>query len=74
MRLLVCCSCAFTFLLRESRGRVTGVELASGDIIQADVVLVGVGAIPSTGFLKKESNNSFAFTTDGGVITDPLLR
>lgn len=53
---------------------MTGVELASGDIIQADVVLVGVGAIPSTGFLKKESNNSFAFTTDGGVITDPLLR
>ncbi|PHJ21991.1 pyridine nucleotide-disulfide oxidoreductase domain-containing protein, partial [Cystoisospora suis] len=58
----------------ESRGRVTGVELASGDIVQADVVLVGVGAIPSTGFLKKESNPSFAFTTDGGIITDPLLR
>lgn len=57
---------------------MTGVELASGDIIQADLVLVGVGAIPSTGFLTKEDGSGgggdFSFTTDGGVITDPLLR
>lgn len=33
-------------------GKVHGVELASGELLQADFVVVGIGVSPSTGFLK----------------------
>ena len=35
----------------EGEGRVTGVKLADGTIIPADVVIVGIGIIPSIGVL-----------------------
>ncbi|CAM3182473.1 Reductase C-terminal [Paracoccus aminovorans] len=33
-------------------GRVTGVQLAGGEVLQADIVLVGVGSAPATGWLE----------------------
>ncbi|RQX69303.1 pyridine nucleotide-disulfide oxidoreductase domain-containing protein [Toxoplasma gondii CAST] len=56
----------------SSRDRVTGVELASGEIIQADVVIVGIGSVPATKFLADQSE--FALARDGAIVTDPLLR
>jgi NADPH-dependent 2,4-dienoyl-CoA reductase/sulfur reductase-like enzyme len=35
----------------DSQGRVTGVELADGSVLNADLVVVAVGAVPATGWL-----------------------
>lgn len=56
----------------STRNRVTGVELASGEIIQADIVLVGIGSVPATKFLANQAD--FALARDGSIVTDPLLR
>jgi 3-phenylpropionate/trans-cinnamate dioxygenase ferredoxin reductase subunit len=45
--------------------RVTGVELTDGSVLDADVVLVGVGAVPVTGWLEGSG-----VTIDNGVLTD----
>ena len=45
--------------------RVTGVELASGDVIPADVVLIGVGVIART-----ELAEQLGLTVDNGVVVD----
>ena len=49
----------------KDKNQVAGVELADGSILEADVVIVGVGAIPNTEWLQ-----SSGLTLDNGVVCD----
>ncbi len=49
-------------------GQVQNVEISSGEKIDADLVIVGVGVRPETSFL-----NGIDLHQDGGVITDKYL-
>jgi 3-phenylpropionate/trans-cinnamate dioxygenase ferredoxin reductase subunit len=49
--------------------RATGVHLADGTRIDADAVLVGVGATPNTGLAEQAG-----LTVDNGIIVDAALR
>ncbi|MCC6327853.1 MAG: FAD-dependent oxidoreductase [Acidobacteria bacterium] len=53
----------------EGEGKVQSAVLASGEILEADLVLIGVGVTPATGFL-----HGFELHKDGGVIADKHLR
>ena len=53
----------------EGDDHVTGVRLADGTVIEADVVLVGVGAIPNTDLAQ-----AAGLTVDNGVRVDEHLR
>ncbi len=53
----------------EGDGTVQRVVLDNGDIIDADVVLLGVGVKPGTSFLK-----GVKIADDGGVLTDEYLQ
>lgn len=50
-------------------GRVTGVELADGRRLAADVVAIGIGAAPNVGWLEDTKLN-----TSNGVICDAMGR
>ncbi|MFD4420614.1 NAD(P)/FAD-dependent oxidoreductase [Agromyces sp. NPDC058484] len=50
-------------------GRVTGVELDGGDTVPADVVVIGIGAIPETGLAE-----AAGLDVDDGVMTDAAFR
>lgn len=47
------------------RDEICGVELANGIIVPADAVLVGIGTVPNTGWLKGST-----IDIDNGVLTD----
>jgi 3-phenylpropionate/trans-cinnamate dioxygenase ferredoxin reductase component len=49
--------------------RVTGVKLADGTEVPADVVVVGIGAVPNTDWL-----DGSGLTIDNGVVTDDRCR
>lgn len=49
--------------------RVTGVRLHDGGVVSGDVVVVGIGATPNTGWLRGSG-----VPLDDGVRCDPLLR
>ena len=49
----------------EGADRVTGVRLGDGSVVEADVVVVGIGVVPETGWLK-----SSGLTLDNGVVCD----
>jgi NADPH-dependent 2,4-dienoyl-CoA reductase/sulfur reductase-like enzyme len=52
--------------------RVTGVVLSSGEVIDVDLIVVGVGALPATGWL---IGSGVALSpADGGVMCDEYLR
>lgn len=53
----------------EGDGKVQAVVLDSGERIEADLVIVGVGVTPATGFLE-----GIELDKDGGVIADKFLR
>ncbi len=53
----------------SSNGRVESVLLGSGERIDADLVIVGVGVAPATSFLR-----GVELHKDGGVIADQFLR
>ncbi|MBO0833029.1 MAG: FAD-dependent oxidoreductase [Actinobacteria bacterium] len=55
--------------IRGSDGRVTGVHLADGSVIDADLVLVGIGVIPRT-----ELAEQLGLDCDGGIVVDELAR
>ena len=57
--------------LVERDGRVSGVELAGGERLACDLVLVGVGAVPNADVA---SLGSLALAEDGGVATDACGR
>ncbi|MFQ6396215.1 NAD(P)/FAD-dependent oxidoreductase [Nocardia sp. KC 131] len=50
-------------------GRVTGVELGTGEVLPADVVVVAIGAIPATEWLE-----SSGLHLDNGVVCDSRCR
>ncbi|HEY7184501.1 MAG TPA: FAD-dependent oxidoreductase [Blastocatellia bacterium] len=50
-------------------GKVEAVEIESGEKIEADLVVVGVGVKPATDFLK-----GVELSNDGGVVVDEHLR
>eukprot|EP01104_Vermistella_antarctica_P008900 TRINITY_DN226_c1_g1_i2.p1 TRINITY_DN226_c1_g1~~TRINITY_DN226_c1_g1_i2.p1 ORF type:complete len:598 (-),score=148.71 TRINITY_DN226_c1_g1_i2:156-1949(-) len=54
----------------DDDGNVTGVELDNGDVLEADLVVVGAGIIPSTAFLE----GVLPRERDGSVIVDECLR
>jgi 3-phenylpropionate/trans-cinnamate dioxygenase ferredoxin reductase subunit len=49
----------------EGDDRVTGVRLGDGSVVEADVVVVGIGVVPETGWLE-----SSGLTLDNGVVCD----
>jgi NADPH-dependent 2,4-dienoyl-CoA reductase/sulfur reductase-like enzyme len=53
----------------EGTGRVEGVRLADGTVIEADLVVVGIGAAPRTDWLACSG-----LPVDNGVICDEFLR
>ena len=57
--------CGVTVAGFEGEGRVTGVRLGDGTVVEADVVVVGVGVVPETGWLE-----SSGLALDNGVVCD----
>lgn len=51
------------------RGSVTGVELADGTVIPADLVLIGVGVVP-----RIELADQLGLEIDGGIVVDAAAR
>ncbi len=51
-----------------SGGRVTGVRLADGEVVPADLVVVGIGAVPNA-----ELADSAGLAVDDGVLVDASL-
>lgn len=56
----------------EGEDVVTGVRLAGGTIIPADIVVVGIGAAPATSWLVRSGVELSPL--DGGIICDAQLR
>ncbi|WP_103528624.1 NAD(P)/FAD-dependent oxidoreductase, partial [Streptomyces sp. SM12] len=56
-------------LIADDHQRVSGVRLVSGPVLPADVVLVAIGAVPSTGWLTDSG-----LTLDDGVLCDAHCR
>lgn len=50
-------------------GRVTGVRLADGRTLPADMVITGIGAVPNT-----ELADSLGLTCQGGIVVDSRCR
>ena len=50
-------------------GVVTGVELGDGERVPADLVVIGVGAVPSLGLA-----DSAGLATDNGILVDATMR
>ncbi len=57
--------CGVTVAGFEGDGRVTGVRLGDGQVVECDVVVVGIGVVPETGWLE-----SSGLTLDNGVVCD----
>lgn len=55
--------------LTDVDGRVTGVRLANGDVLPADVVVVALGAAPATAWLEESG-----LRLDNGVVCDAYCR
>jgi len=55
----------------EDANKAAKVELSGGQIIETDVIIMGVGVGPATGFLK---DSGFTLERDGGVKVDEFLR
>lgn len=58
--------------LEQADGRVTGVRMADGTLVPADLVVVGIGVDPSTGWL--EGSGLELHERDRGVVADATLR
>lgn len=56
----------------EGAETVTGVRLATGEILPADMVVVGIGAVPETDWLRDSEVE--LHERDGGLIADETLR
>jgi NADPH-dependent 2,4-dienoyl-CoA reductase/sulfur reductase-like enzyme len=55
-------------IVAGASGRVAGVEMVDGTALEADVVLVGIGVVPNTGWLEGSG-----LTIDNGVVCDATL-
>ena len=63
------CDVAVGQLVGDDRGAVVGVRLADGELVPADVVLVGIGVAPNTGWLADSG-----LTLNDGVVCDETLN
>jgi NADPH-dependent 2,4-dienoyl-CoA reductase/sulfur reductase-like enzyme len=52
-----------------AEGRVTGVRIDGGEVVPADLVLVGIGAIPNVELAK-----AAGLEVDNGIVTDQSMR
>jgi NADPH-dependent 2,4-dienoyl-CoA reductase/sulfur reductase-like enzyme len=52
-----------------AEGRVTGVRIDGGEVVPADLVLVGIGAVPNVELAK-----AAGLEVDNGIVTDQSLR
>ena len=52
-----------------AEGRVTGVRIDGGEVVPADLVLVGIGAVPNVELAK-----AAGLEVDNGIVTDASLR
>uniref|UniRef100_A0A8D2QR92 Apoptosis inducing factor mitochondria associated 3 n=1 Tax=Zosterops lateralis melanops TaxID=1220523 RepID=A0A8D2QR92_ZOSLA len=57
--------------LREQEGKLKEVVLKSGKILRADVCVVGVGAVPATGFLKQSGIN---IDSKGFIVVNKMMQ
>jgi NADPH-dependent 2,4-dienoyl-CoA reductase/sulfur reductase-like enzyme len=57
--------CGVTVAGFEGEGRVSGVRLGDGSVVEADVVVVGIGVVPETGWLE-----SSGLPLENGVVCD----
>ncbi|HSP74668.1 MAG TPA: FAD-dependent oxidoreductase [Cryobacterium sp.] len=55
--------------LKERQGRVAGVSLPGGEVLPADVVVVGIGAVPNT-----ELARDAGLAVDDGIVVDAAFR
>ena len=62
-------SCGVQEVTGDESGRVTGVVLADGERLPADVVLIGVGILPRT-----ELAEQLGLTCDRGIVVDRYAR
>lgn len=51
----------------------TGVKLKDGTVLEADVIILGVGVAPATQFLAN-GNSGIKLEKDGGIVVDEYLR
>ncbi|GAB3083572.1 NAD(P)/FAD-dependent oxidoreductase [Pedococcus soli] len=56
-------------LVNDGRGHVSGVELADGTHLEADAVVVGIGALPNTALAEQAG-----LKVANGVVVDPHLQ
>ena len=54
----------------DSKGKAKSVRLASGKVVEADLIIFGTGVSPATEFL----SGSVAMQGDGGVTCNPFLQ
>jgi 3-phenylpropionate/trans-cinnamate dioxygenase ferredoxin reductase subunit len=52
-----------------AHGRVTGVSLVDGEVVPADVVVVGIGAVPNTDLARDGG-----LAVDNGIVVDAAFR
>ncbi|AUI59297.1 NAD(P)/FAD-dependent oxidoreductase [Amycolatopsis sp. BJA-103] len=57
--------------LETDNGAVTGVRLATGEVLPADLVVAGIGVVPATGWLA--GSGVPLHELDGGVVCDATL-
>lgn len=62
------CGVSVAELTQADDGRVSGVRLSNGEVVPADVVVVGVGVVPSTSWLEGSG-----LTVRDGVVCDEFL-
>ncbi|NXC21999.1 AIFM3 factor, partial [Corythaeola cristata] len=57
--------------LREQDGKLKEVVLKSGKVLRADVCVVGIGAVPATGFLKQSGIN---IDSKGFIVVNKMMQ
>jgi 3-phenylpropionate/trans-cinnamate dioxygenase ferredoxin reductase subunit len=53
----------------DSHGKVAGVQLKTGEVIPADLVLIGVGAVPNVALA-----DAAGIVTDSGIVVDQAMQ
>ncbi|MER5538887.1 NAD(P)/FAD-dependent oxidoreductase [Streptomyces mirabilis] len=61
--------CGLSVTALEGEGRVERVRLSDGSVLDADLVVVGTGAVPATDWLEGSG-----LTLDNGVVCDEMLH